>query len=97
MRRCHGAQDGWQQKAAASQPFGRLIQPSEVQPDKFAINEPVPHTTSDMGCAVQVARCCVYLCSEESGLITGSNIDFDQSVLGCYDSPPHPAQRIADA
>jgi hypothetical protein len=40
MRRCHGAQDGWQQKAAASQPFGRLIQPSEVQPEKRPITGP---------------------------------------------------------
>lgn len=44
----------------------------------------------------QVARACLYLCSDESGLMTGSNIDFDQSVLGCYDSPPHPASRIKD-
>lgn len=32
-----------------------------------------------------------FLASEESGMMTGSIIDFDQSVLGCYDSPPHPA------
>jgi NAD(P)-dependent dehydrogenase (short-subunit alcohol dehydrogenase family) len=30
MRLCHGAQDGWLQKAAAEQPFGRLIEPDEV-------------------------------------------------------------------
>jgi NAD(P)-dependent dehydrogenase (short-subunit alcohol dehydrogenase family) len=39
----------------------------------------------------EVARTIAFLSSEESGMMTGSIIDFDQSVLGCYDSPPHPA------
>jgi NAD(P)-dependent dehydrogenase (short-subunit alcohol dehydrogenase family) len=30
MRREHGATDGWLEKAAAEQPFGRLIEPAEV-------------------------------------------------------------------
>ncbi|KAA2234662.1 SDR family oxidoreductase [Salinarimonas soli] len=67
MRLNHGATDGWLERAAAHQPFGRLIDPDEV------------------------ARACAYLCSEESGLMTGALIDFDQSVLGCYESTPHPS------
>ena len=39
----------------------------------------------------EVARAVAYLASEESGLMTGSIIDFDQSVVGCYESPPQPA------
>lgn len=39
----------------------------------------------------EVARSIAFLASEESGLMTGAIIDFDQSVAGCYDSPPHPA------
>jgi NAD(P)-dependent dehydrogenase (short-subunit alcohol dehydrogenase family) len=39
----------------------------------------------------EVARACTFLCSDESGLMTGSIIDFDQSVLGCWESPPHPS------
>jgi NAD(P)-dependent dehydrogenase (short-subunit alcohol dehydrogenase family) len=35
----------------------------------------------------EVARACTYLCSDESGLMTGSNIDFDQNVLGTSDPP----------
>jgi NAD(P)-dependent dehydrogenase (short-subunit alcohol dehydrogenase family) len=66
MRLNHGAQDGWLEKAAAEQPFGRLIEPEEV------------------------ARACAFLCSAESGLMTGAVIDFDQSVLGCWESAPHP-------
>jgi NAD(P)-dependent dehydrogenase (short-subunit alcohol dehydrogenase family) len=30
MRREHGAEDGWLEKAAAAQPFGRLVEPGEV-------------------------------------------------------------------
>ncbi|MCZ8104391.1 MAG: SDR family oxidoreductase [Burkholderiales bacterium] len=66
MRRHHGAQDGWLDKAAAEQPFGRLLDPAEV------------------------ARTVAFLASADSGLMTGSNIDFDQQVLGAYQDAPHP-------
>ena len=39
----------------------------------------------------EVARTVAYLASAESGLMTGSIIDFDQSVAGCYESAPQPA------
>lgn len=61
MKLRHGAQEGWLEQAAASQPFGRLIDPREV------------------------ARAVAYLASEESGLMTGANIDFDQTILGAHD------------
>jgi NAD(P)-dependent dehydrogenase (short-subunit alcohol dehydrogenase family) len=35
----------------------------------------------------EVARACAYLASSESGLMTGSNIDFDQTVVGTGDPP----------
>lgn len=38
----------------------------------------------------EVAKAISFLASDESGLMTGAIIDFDQSVNGCYDSPPHP-------
>jgi len=66
QREFHGAADDWLAKAAASQPFGRLVDPAEV------------------------ARACAYLSSEESGLMTGSVICFDQSIWGAYDGSPHP-------
>lgn len=39
----------------------------------------------------EVARAVLFLTSEESGLMTGSIVDFDQSVLGAYEEPPQPA------
>jgi NAD(P)-dependent dehydrogenase (short-subunit alcohol dehydrogenase family) len=38
----------------------------------------------------EVARACAFLCSDESGLMTGSNIDFDQTVVGASDPPIEP-------
>jgi hypothetical protein len=38
----------------------------------------------------EVARACLYLASDESGLMTGSNIDFDQTVVGVGDPPLEP-------
>jgi len=67
MRLFHGAQDGWRERAAAEQPFGRLIDPGEA------------------------ARAVAFLASAESGLMTGAIIDFDQSVLGCWEQAPHPS------
>jgi NAD(P)-dependent dehydrogenase (short-subunit alcohol dehydrogenase family) len=68
MRLYHGAQDGWREKVAAEQPFGRLIDPAEA------------------------ARAAAFLASADSGLMTGAIIDFDQSVLGCWEQAPHPSR-----
>ncbi len=38
----------------------------------------------------EVARACAYLASDESGLLTGANIDFDQNVMGASDAPLDP-------
>jgi NAD(P)-dependent dehydrogenase (short-subunit alcohol dehydrogenase family) len=43
----------------------------------------------------EVARAIAFLTSEESGLMTGSIIDFDQSVVGSFESAPHPAPLAA--
>ena len=40
----------------------------------------------------EVARAVAFLAGRESGLMTGSIIDFDQSVLGCYEDAPHPSK-----
>jgi len=38
----------------------------------------------------EVARACAYLVSAESGLMTGANVDFDQTVVGVGDAPLEP-------
>ncbi|MCA3594759.1 MAG: SDR family oxidoreductase [Methylobacterium sp.] len=38
----------------------------------------------------EVARACLYLASDESGLMTGSNIDFDQTIVGIGADPLQP-------
>lgn len=43
----------------------------------------------------EVAKTIAFLCSDESGMMTGSLVDFDQSVLGCYESPPQPPQAMS--
>ncbi len=70
QREYHNADPDWLAKAAAAQPFGRLVDPQEV------------------------ARACAYLASDESGLMTGSAINFDQSVWGAYDGSPHPEKPL---
>ena len=41
----------------------------------------------------EVARWISYLAGPESGIITGSIIDFDHGVVGCYDATPLPAEK----
>ncbi len=42
----------------------------------------------------EVARAIAFLASEESGLMTGAIVNFDQSVWGAYGVSPHPDQPL---
>jgi NAD(P)-dependent dehydrogenase (short-subunit alcohol dehydrogenase family) len=42
----------------------------------------------------EVARAVAFLCSAESGLMTGSVIEYDQSVWGGYDGSPQPLAAL---
>ncbi|WP_394790798.1 SDR family oxidoreductase [Rhodoferax sp.] len=42
----------------------------------------------------EVARAVAFLCSDESGLMTGSVIEYDQSIWGAYDGSPHPVAAM---
>src|SRR5690606_14562634 len=66
QREFHNAPQNWLDDVARNQPFGRLIDPSEV------------------------ARAIAFLASEESGLMTGAIVNFDQSIWGAYGASPHP-------
>ena len=73
QREYHGAEPDWLTKAAAAQPFGRLLAPEEV------------------------AKAVAFLASDDSGMMTGSVVQFDQSVWGGYDgNAPGPAVALAE-
>ena len=60
-------------RAAATLPFGRLLQPAEV------------------------ARAVLWVASDDSGVMTGSVIPFDQSVWGAYEGQaPGPAEPLRE-
>ena len=60
-------------KAAATLPFGRLLDPAEI------------------------ARAVLWVASGDSGMMTGSVIQFDQSVWGGYDGQsPAPAEALRE-
>jgi NAD(P)-dependent dehydrogenase (short-subunit alcohol dehydrogenase family) len=40
----------------------------------------------------EVARAAVFLCARESGMMTGSVVDYDQSIPGCFDAVPQPPE-----
>ena len=42
----------------------------------------------------EAARAVAFLASSESGLMTGSIVNFDQSVWGAYDDSPHPVEPM---
>ncbi len=43
---------------------------------------------------VEVARAVAFMASDDSGLMTGSVINFDQSVWGAYDIPPNSGKPL---
>jgi NAD(P)-dependent dehydrogenase (short-subunit alcohol dehydrogenase family) len=45
----------------------------------------------------EVSRAVAYLSSDESGLMTGANVDFDQQVLGSAEGASHPSGSLPDA
>jgi len=46
---------------------------------------------------IDVARGLAFLCSEESGLMTGSIVDFDQSVLGWHSYSAYDYEELSDS
>jgi NAD(P)-dependent dehydrogenase (short-subunit alcohol dehydrogenase family) len=42
----------------------------------------------------EAARAVAFLASGESGLMTGSMVNYDQSIWGAYDDAPHPAAPL---
>ena len=70
QREYHKAAPDWLEAAAAKQPNGRLLDPTEV------------------------ARAVAFLSTDESGMMTGATINFDQGIWGAYDSAPQPEAAL---
>jgi NAD(P)-dependent dehydrogenase (short-subunit alcohol dehydrogenase family) len=43
---------------------------------------------------IEVARAAAFLSCDESGMMTGATINFDQSTWGAYDAPPQPETAL---
>jgi NAD(P)-dependent dehydrogenase (short-subunit alcohol dehydrogenase family) len=43
---------------------------------------------------IEVARAVAFLSCDESGMMTGATINFDQSTWGAYDAPPQPETAL---
>ncbi len=71
LQEAESGDPGWQARAEAALPFGRLLDPDEV------------------------ARAALWMASDDSGMMTGAVIHFDQSVWGGYDAQaPAPAEKL---
>ncbi|MBE7213198.1 MAG: SDR family oxidoreductase [Gluconacetobacter diazotrophicus] len=42
----------------------------------------------------EVARAVAFLCSDDSGIMTGSVVEYDQSIWGAYETGPAPAEPL---
>ncbi len=78
---------GW-----AQTPTEHIVQTTaQGQPDNWV---EIANSELPFGRLVQpdeVARAVAFLVSDESGLMTGALVDFDQYVIGAFQEPPRPA------
>jgi NAD(P)-dependent dehydrogenase (short-subunit alcohol dehydrogenase family) len=79
--RVNGINLGW-----TDTPAEHVVQTQQGSPENWL---DIAEQKSPFGRLIKpddVARLCLYLLSEESGILTGSNIDYSQRVMGVY--PP---------
>jgi NAD(P)-dependent dehydrogenase (short-subunit alcohol dehydrogenase family) len=82
--RVNGINLGW-----TDTPNEHVVQKQQGSPDNWL---EIAEETSPFGRILKpddVARLCVYLLSDDSGIVTGSNIDFAHRVMGVF--PPEPS------
>lgn len=70
------------QRELDGQPVDWLLKAAAAQPNGRLID---PH---------EVARAIAFLASDESGLMTGAIVNFDQGIWGAYDGLPHPEKPL---
>ena len=91
--RVNGLNIGW-----TDSPGERAMMASVIGPgsDRFLAEAGAKLPFGRLLDPVEIARAAVFLLSPDSGIMTGSIVDNDQSVLGCSDSGPQPSGRVPD-
>ncbi len=79
--RVNGINLGW-----TDTPAEHAVQKSQGSPDDWLKTAEAKSPFDRLLKPEDVARLCAYLLSDESGILTGSTIDYSQRVMGCY--PP---------
>ncbi|MCB1882694.1 MAG: SDR family oxidoreductase [Geminicoccaceae bacterium] len=88
--RCNALNIGWMRTEGEDATQRRFHGAGDDWLEKAEANQPFGRLLDPL----EVARAIAFLASDESGMMTGAVIDFDQSVLGSYDSAPHPKARL---
>ena len=81
--RVNGINLGW-----TDTPAEHVVQELQSAPDDWLERGEAASPFGRLLKADDVARLCVYLLGDESGILTGSNIDYSQRVVGVF--PPEP-------
>ncbi|MDQ0422594.1 NAD(P)-dependent dehydrogenase (short-subunit alcohol dehydrogenase family) [Peteryoungia aggregata LMG 23059] len=89
--RCNALNIGWM----ASDGEDRIQREHHGAPDDWLQQAAARQPFGRLVDPAEVARACAYLSSEESGLMTGATINFDQSVWGAYEDSPHPKEKMS--
>lgn len=89
--RCNALNIGWM----ASDGEDRIQREYHGAPDTWLADAAARQPFGRLVDPKEVARACAYLSSDESGLMTGATINFDQSVWGAYEDSPHPREKMS--
>lgn len=84
--RVNGLNIGWMRTEGED----RTQQESDGAPPDWLEKAAARQPTGRLLDPVEVARAVAFLATDESGMMTGATINFDQAVWGAYGSTPHP-------
>ena len=85
--RVNGINLGW-----TDTPNEHVVQMKQGSPDDWLATGEAKSPFGRLLKPDDVARLCTYLLGEESGILTGSNIDYSQRVMGVFPPEPEPVQ-----
>ena len=88
--RVNGLNLGWM----ASEGEDRIQREHHGQTDGWLEQAAAAQPSGRLIDPAEAARAIAFMASDESGLMTGTTMGFDQSVWGAYDQSPHPADPL---